>query len=203
MRKLSIITSAALGLLVWANFASAQVFTLTSESFQNNQNQLPLSMIFTRNENGVNVCTKDGSFSSENKSPQLTWTNAPTSTTSFVVIVTDLTAAAIHWGMYNIAGNTTQLPQDAGVAGSRFGQMVNNDVDGTPAYAGPCPPQNRTPNVHQYRFAVYALSTTLNLPSSANFPANSITLYRALFREAREGRILNAASIEGNYSATP
>ena len=119
------------------------------------------------------------------------------------MVVTDLTAAVIHWGMYNIPGNTTRLPLDAGTAGSSFGTMVNNDVNGTAAYAGPCPPKGVEPVVHQYRFAVYALSTMLDLPSSANFPANSITLYRALFRAARDGQILNSASIEGNYSSTP
>jgi Raf kinase inhibitor-like YbhB/YbcL family protein len=202
MRKLSIITSAAFGFLVLANFASAQGFAVSSKTFTNNMTQLPNSMILTRIENGANVCTADGT-PGENLSPQLSWTNPPTGTTSFVVVVTDLTASAIHWGMYNIPVSTTHLPQDAGRLGSTEGLMVNNDVDGTPAYAGPCPPKNLAPVVHQYRFAVYALSTTLNLPFQANFPANSITLYRALFRAARDQQILGSATIEGNYSSAP
>ena len=169
MRKLSIIATAAFGFLVLANFASAQVFSVESKTFKANENPLPLTVIFNRPMNGSNECTVDGT-PGENQSPELSWTNVPTGTNSFVVVATDLTAAAIHWGMYNIAGNRTHLPLNAGVAGSTFGTQITNDLGSGAEYAGPCPPKNLAPVVHQYRFAVYALSTTLDLPSSAKFP---------------------------------
>jgi phosphatidylethanolamine-binding protein (PEBP) family uncharacterized protein len=42
-------------------------------------------MIFTRTENGINVCTVDGKPGG-NESPELAWTNVPRGTRSFVVV---------------------------------------------------------------------------------------------------------------------
>lgn len=68
--------------------------------------------------------------------------------------------AYTHWGMYNIPGDSTGLPENAGAPGSPFGtQVVNDGMDAH--YDGPCPP----PNVHHYVFTVYALSAELTLPS--------------------------------------
>jgi phosphatidylethanolamine-binding protein (PEBP) family uncharacterized protein len=54
------------------------------------------------------------------------------------------------WGMYNISTDTTELPQNAGVAGSASGQQILNDSGNGAEYFGPCPPPNFPPNVHHY-----------------------------------------------------
>src|SRR5208283_854607 len=45
----------------------------------------------------------------------------PHGTRSFVVTAFDTSARVAHWGMYNIPVTTTELPQNAGVTGSSYG----------------------------------------------------------------------------------
>jgi Raf kinase inhibitor-like YbhB/YbcL family protein len=176
-------------------------FRLSSTTFANKAT-LPLSMIYNILENGVNTCSINGSPGGD-QSPQLSWTSPPLGTRSFVVVLYDVTAAFTHWGMYNISPTLTGLPENAGVAGSVYGDQIVNDYMVAAEYDGPCPPAGVAPFVHEYVFTVYALATKLNLPSSTNFPANAETLYQALINSGRDGDILDSASLVGFYSATP
>jgi hypothetical protein len=163
---------------------------------------LPLSMVDNIVQNGVNLCTADGSAGG-NESPELSWERAPPRTRTFVVIAFDTTASFTHWGMYNISGKTTGLPANAGVPNSAFGQQVLNDFFDVPGYEGPCPPAGVAPVAHQYVFTVYALSTRLTLPNLANFPDNAETLYQAVIAAGARGEVLASASIAGSFSSTP
>jgi Raf kinase inhibitor-like YbhB/YbcL family protein len=163
-------------------------FQVSSTTFINGSD-LPLSMIL-----GSNNCTYVSGGGDQ--SPELSWKHAPFGTQSFVVTLYDVTAAFTHWGMYNISPKTNELPENAGVSGSTYGQQVFNDFYLGAEYDGPCPPNNYTPYVHDYVITVYALDTWLKLPSAPpNFPANGETLYRAMF-----DHVLARASIQGNYS---
>ena len=178
-------------------------FQLSSSTFDNDT-FLPISAIFNMfpPNSTTNECSIDGSLGGD-KSPALSWTRPRRNTRSFVVILYDETAAFTHWGMYNISPHATGLPQNAGVADSQYGQQVDNDVSGGAQYDGPCPPSGVAPFVHRYVFTVYALDTLLDLPSSANFPAKTATLYQALVVAGEDGHILESASITGLYSTTP
>jgi Raf kinase inhibitor-like YbhB/YbcL family protein len=181
--------------------ASPNSFQLSSTTFANNAT-LPLSMIYNDIVNGSNACSLNGSPGG-NMSPELSWINAPKGTVSFVVTTFDTTASFTHWGMYNIAGTATGLPENAGVAGSAYGSQVYNDFYVGQEYDGPCPPAGYRPYAHRYVFTVYALDYTLSLPSSVNFPANAETLFQALIRAGKNHHILASASIVGFYSTTP
>jgi Raf kinase inhibitor-like YbhB/YbcL family protein len=164
-------------------------FTVSSTTFTNG-GVLPLSMAL-----GSNNCTFVSGGGDE--SPELSWTNAPFGTQSFAVTLYDTTASFTHWGMYNISPTTTQLPENAGVAGSTFGQQVFNDFFLGAEYDGPCPPNNLTPLIHEYVVTVYALDTNLQLTSfPPNFPSDAETLYRAML-----GHVLKTASIHGFFSS--
>lgn len=164
-------------------------FRVSSTTFTNGAT-LPLSMVL-----GSNNCTYVSGGGDQ--SPELSWTHAPRGTRSFVVTLFDVTAAFTHWGMYNISRRTTELPENAGVAGSTYGQQVFNDFYYGPEYDGPCPPNNLTPLVHDYVFTVFALDTDLHLASAPpNFPANAETLYRAM-----SGHVIDSASIHGFFSS--
>ena len=167
-----------------------------------NDSVMPISTIYNNVSNGVNTCSANGAPGG-NESPELYWTGAPANTKTFVVVLYDVTAAFTHWGMYNISGNASGLPENAGVPKSQYGQQIVNDFEIGPEYDGPCPPANVPPNVHHYVFTVYALSTVLQLPSSTNFPANAERLYHALIAAGRQQQILASASITGLYSSTP
>jgi Raf kinase inhibitor-like YbhB/YbcL family protein len=161
---------------------------LSSTTFTNG-GTLPLSLVL-----GSNNCPYISGGGDE--SPELSWTNAPRGTRSFVVTLYDVTAAFTHWGMYNISPKMKELPENAGVAGSKFGLQVFNDFFLGAEYDGPCPPNNVTPVVHDYVFTVFALDTDLHLPSAPpNFPATGETLYRAMF-----DHVIESASIHGFFS---
>jgi Raf kinase inhibitor-like YbhB/YbcL family protein len=196
--------------LVAANFANpafAQhsspngAFTLKSSTFTNGET-LPLSMIDNQLSNGVNVCTPDGSMGGD-QSPELSWSNAPARTKTFVVVAYDISAAFTHWGMYNIPASTTELPDNAGVAGSSYGMQVLNDFFAAEEYDGPCPPANVPPNNHRYAFTVYALDIDLHLPGSPDFLPVGETLYQALILAGQHDHILASAMLTGFYSSTP
>lgn len=166
-------------------------FRISSTTFTN-AGTLPLSMA-----EGPTLCglVADGG----NQSPQLSWENPPRGTRSFVVTMFDPTAAFTHWGMYNISRETKELPENAGVAGSTFGQQVFNDYFVGERYDGPCPPNNITPLNHEYLITVYALDDDINPVSTPpNFGGGPTaeTLYRAMF-----GHILGSASIHGFFSS--
>jgi Raf kinase inhibitor-like YbhB/YbcL family protein len=182
----------------WEGGARLEV---TSATFARN-GHLPDSMIYDSEQNGLNACTANGAAGAD-RSPQLAWKNVPPNTRSFAVVLYDPTAAFTHWGMYNIPASVRALPADAGSAGSRFGIQIVNDF-GDRSYDGPCPPANVTPDAHHYVFTVYALDVDLKVPSaSANFPANTETLYHALIHAARDGHILGSGSLGTYYSSTP
>ena len=191
---------AASAVLVAGAYAQ-ESFQLYSTAFQNGGTP-PLSMILNNPTNGVNGCTASGKAGGD-QSPQLFWAGAPWGTRSFVVVLYDPTAASTYWGMYNIAGDVNELPQNAGVAGSSYGTQIENDFLLGQQYDGPCPPAGYAPEIHTYVFTVYALSTTLTLPGSANFPANAETLYHALIAAGERGQILGQASLTAFYSSTP
>jgi hypothetical protein len=176
-------------------------FELHSTTFSNGST-LPLSTILNNQVSGVNTCTANGAAGGD-ESPELSWTGAPRGTQSFVVVLYDVTASFTHWGIYNIGGNVTQLPTNAGKPNSPYGLQVENDFDLGQQYDGPCPPASVAPDTHTYVFTVYALSTTLRLPGSTNFPTNAETLYHGLIVAGEKGQILGTASLTGFFSSTP
>jgi Raf kinase inhibitor-like YbhB/YbcL family protein len=171
-------------------------FVLTSTTFADG-GQLPVSMAL----NSPGCAPNDASGMDE--SPEMSWTRPKHGTRSFVVVLFDRTDGFTHWGMYNVSPEATGLPQGtAGLAGSAFGQQVDNDFGYGEQYDGPCPPTSYTPTTHDYVLTVYALDVELTLPKgSVDFPPDGEILYHKLIEAGREGHILQSASIHGFFSA--
>jgi len=204
MKTVSLLAITVVACMVWADMACAQTethqFVLSSTTFQNGAT-LPLSMIYNYPVNGSNICSLNGN-PGRDTSPELSWTNAPTRTRSFALIVFDVTAGVMHWGMYNISAATSELPENAGVAGSSYGQQAPN-VFGDLSYDGPCPPADVAPFAHHYVFTLYALDIDLTLPGSKNFPPSALILFRALIAAGTYHHVLGTTQISGFYSTTP
>ena len=112
--------------------------------------------------------------SGDNRSPQLTWTNAPEGTKSFAITMYDPNAPTgsgfWHWVVFDIPGNINELVANAGdlalkIAPKGAIQSVTNY--GVSGYGGPCPPEGH--GIHQYIITVYALKIDkLGLDANTN-----------------------------------
>ena len=107
-------------------------------------------------------------------SPPLSWTGAPDSTQSFVLIMHDIDAAIgdgnddlLHWMAWSIPGATTSLPEGVPQGPQVMGNM--RQISGTgPYYRGPAAPS--TGPAHHYMFELYALDINLNIAAVGMSP---------------------------------
>lgn len=121
-----------------------------------------------------------------NVSPPLRIANLPKTAKSLALIVDDPDAPGrtwTHWLLWNIDPKTTEIREDS---------VPKNAVQGTSdfgsaRYGGPCPPSG----AHRYYFKVYALDTTLSLPSSSK---------KAAVEKAMAGHIVAEGRLMGIYS---
>ncbi|CAB3803358.1 hypothetical protein LMG28614_05795 [Paraburkholderia ultramafica] len=96
-----------------------------------------------------------------NRSPQLTWRDAPRGTRSFAITMFDQDAPGRgwwHWAVAGIPAKVDSLPENASSSGflTKVGAVeARNDFD-IDGYGGPCPPPGKP---HRYIITVYALST--------------------------------------------
>ncbi len=101
--------------------------------------------------------------SGDNKSPALTWSGVPTGTKTVALIVRDPDAPMgswVHWVLYNLPANVTELPADTLQLRHLRSAMQGVNDAGKSGYQGPCPPPGP---VHHYHFRLYALDTELDL----------------------------------------
>jgi Raf kinase inhibitor-like YbhB/YbcL family protein len=114
----------------------------------------------------------------ENVSPPLAWSNPPSGTAAYALIVDDPDARGfVHWVAFNIPGNTTQLAE--GAKGAEAGTQGRTSF-GRAGYGGPCPPSG----THHYVFQLLALSKQLSLSGAptadeVRSAARSVTLGEA------------------------
>lgn len=126
-------------------------------------------------------------------SPPLIWSGAPEGTKSFVLICDDPDAPVgtwVHWVLYNIPTETTQLPENVQKTEilANGAQQGKNDFRRT-GYGGPCPPPGH--GYHRYFFKLYAVDTTLSLKAGK---ATKEEVLRAIDRH-----ILIEAKLMGKY----
>lgn len=125
-------------------------FTLTSQDIAEGR---PLAQKFVYDGVGC---------SGGNVSPDLSWTNPPEGTKSFVVTLYDPDAPTgsgwWHWVVANIPADTKSLPEGAGKADGKAlpkGSIQTRTDFGKNEYGGACPPPG---HMHRFVFTVTALS---------------------------------------------
>jgi Raf kinase inhibitor-like YbhB/YbcL family protein len=131
-------------------------------------------------------------------SPPLSWSGAPDSTQSFVLIVHDADVAIgdgtddlLHWMVWNIPGTATALPE-----GVPQGSMTGNtrQISGTgPYYRGPAAPAGGP--AHHYVFELYALDATINVAAVGLAPPAT----RAAVMAAMASHVRGKAVLVGLY----
>jgi Raf kinase inhibitor-like YbhB/YbcL family protein len=123
-------------------------------------------------------------------SPPLGWTDPPAGTRSLALVSDDPDAPMgtwVHWVIWNIPATARSLeenqPKNESLpSGARQGITDFRRI----GYGGPCPPSG----THRYFFKLYALDTTLDLPSSAT---------KKDLEKAMQGHTLAHVELMGKY----
>lgn len=139
-------------------------------------------------EDGGEIPRKYG-FREENVNPPLSIGGVPDATESLTLVMDDPDAVEpagkvwLHWLVWNVPPSRAEIPEgwesDEAVEG-----VTDFDERG---YGGPAPPDGE----HTYRFKLYAVGTTLDLPDSAT---------KREVGEAMQGEVLAATQLEGTYA---
>jgi Raf kinase inhibitor-like YbhB/YbcL family protein len=105
-------------------------------------------------------------------SPALSWSGAPMTTQSFLLIMHDMDVApqrgaddVLHWIMWDIPATTTMLPEGLKAGDQADGSRIGRGITGQNAYFGPGPPAGHP--AHHYVIELYALDAKLGLPATA------------------------------------
>jgi Raf kinase inhibitor-like YbhB/YbcL family protein len=128
-------------------------------------------------------------YTNANANPDLTWSNAPSNTRSFTLIVEDQDGNA-NWIVYNIAAINTFIPEGGDNArphppGSTFGTNYRGIID----YSGPNPDSGL---LITYYFRLYALDVVLDEQTLGYATRDEILA-------AMQGHIINEATISGKF----
>ncbi len=123
-------------------------------------------------------------------SPPLSWSDPPAGTISFALISDDPDAPMgtwVHWVLWNIPASARTLEENL----PKTASLANGAKQGTTdfhriGYGGPCPPSG----THRYFFKLYALDTTLDLPSGTT---------KKDLEKAMGGHILAQTELMGTY----
>ncbi|OLT24684.1 phosphatidylethanolamine-binding protein [Nocardiopsis sp. CNR-923] len=93
-------------------------------------------------------------------SPPVRWSGLPDGVGSIALVVDDPQAAEVFWVVFDLDPELVELRRSTVPADAK--QALNSSGDA--GYGAPCPTDG---DVHEYRFTVYALDGTLDLPDGA------------------------------------
>lgn len=125
-------------------------------------------------------------YGGENVNPPLYISGTPKGTESLALIVDDPDAPGgtwIHWLVWNISANTSNIPKNSKPIGAVIG--LNSDMIND--YEGMCPPSG----THRYYFKIYALDKNILLIPDSNSTA---------LEDAMNGHILDKNYLMGRYT---
>ena len=125
-------------------------------------------------------------------SPPLSWSDPPSNTQAFALIVDDPDAPSgtwVHWVAYDLPAAVHSLAEDVPKqeALPAGGAQGVNDFQKI-GYGGPCPPPGKA---HRYFFRLYALDAKTNLKPGAS---------KKELENAMKGHVLSKAELVGRFA---
>jgi Raf kinase inhibitor-like YbhB/YbcL family protein len=124
-------------------------------------------------------------------SPALKWSDPPSGTQGFALIMDDPDAPGrtwVHWVLYDLPAEARELPEGVPVQNKlQNGALQGNNDFPKIGYGGPCPPRGPA---HRYFFKLYALDAKTGLKPGAT---------KADLENAMKGHILAQTELVGRY----
>ncbi|MGA8708754.1 MAG: YbhB/YbcL family Raf kinase inhibitor-like protein [Steroidobacteraceae bacterium] len=127
-------------------------------------------------------------------SPEVEWSDPPAGTKSIAIIMDDQAISGhlhrkhfVHWVAFDLKPDRRQFAEGASQS-LNAGELAGKNDVGQFGYSGPCPDAGTT---HHYTISVYALDSTLGLPTATNG--------RQLMT-AIDGHILARGTLVGAYT---
>ncbi|MBR45514.1 MAG: YbhB/YbcL family Raf kinase inhibitor-like protein [Rhodospirillaceae bacterium] len=174
MRCITFVFCMVVGSFFLALPVTAEEFSLHSNSFGNGKT-IPMKFV-------------SGDCGGGNKQPHLSWSNAPSGTKYFALLMDDPDAKPIagytwvHLNAYNIPLDVLEVSEGTKIQGAKYGKNHNKQK----RYTGPCAPRGS----HTYIFAVYAMSEKIKLKKAHN---------RAKFEKVFSEKIVGKAEYTGTW----
>lgn len=136
------------------------------------------------------LCPNQGG---DNISPEISWTDAPANTKSYLLFLHDPDAphlaGFVHWVAYISDPKLKSIPTGYNPSSKSPIVFGLNGMDKN-TYFGPCPPSGT--GVHRYVFTLYALNTTLD--------ANKVQkLHQSELVNLLYGKVIKQATLTGFY----
>ena len=183
--------------MVFALF-TAHAATATAVQAQSRTPMRVLTLTTTAFTDGGQIPARQAQ-SGRDASPALSWSGAPDSTRSYVLLVHDADAAmgdgtddALHWLVWNIPGTARSLAEGV-PSGAQLPDGTRQISVSGPYYRGPAAPS--TGPAHHYVFELYALDTMLNVLPTAMSPAAT----REAIMRAMAGHVKAKGALVGLY----
>ena len=129
-------------------------------------------------------------YEADNVNPPLRIEGTPDGAASLALVMDDPDAVEPagrvwdHWIVWNVPPEPTTIPEDWNPSEATEGTNDYGDV----GYGGPNPPDRE----HRYRFKLFALDTTLDLPADVDVEA---------LGSAMAGHVLARTQLDGTYPA--
>ena len=140
---------------------------------------------------------RDYTADGRNISPPIGWTNVPSGTKQFALVVEDPDAGNpppfVHWVLYNLPPTATGVPEAISIdPQAPMPREIAGAIQGVsgfrrPIYRGPAPPPGKP---HHYHFVVYALDADLGLKPG---------LTRADLLAAIRGHVIGQGELVATY----
>lgn len=151
------IAATAIALSFAARGEAAELFSIKSSTFADGKIMPKKVANSTANTPNNPNCV------GENVSPQLSWSNVPDGTKSFILLMTDPEGrggfTVNHWVAYGIPASVTGFAE--GEVSKQTDKYVGGkSTQGVAFYSGPCTPPNQMP--HHYTFVLIATDLAPN-----------------------------------------